>query len=142
MNHDNIDTDSATGYAGRHASDVDPRDPGFCRCGLGLDAWVHTDTTHYRETPLAGGLASMTSVAELMKIIQTHPGRLPAAPDYHGVHEITHRAKNETHPCAACGEPAGAALVVGTLAGKRWVDVCPDCYCRLLRLPPFEGNEP
>jgi len=42
-----------TAYSGRHPGDADPRDPGFCRCGLGLDAWVHTDTTHYREVPLA-----------------------------------------------------------------------------------------
>ncbi|WP_409186694.1 hypothetical protein F9C11_21635 [Amycolatopsis sp. VS8301801F10] len=39
-------------YTGRHPSDADERDPGFCRCGLGLDAWVHTDTKRYTETPL------------------------------------------------------------------------------------------
>jgi len=43
----------ARAYSGRHHSDPDPRDPGFCRCGLGLDAWVHTDSTHYYEIPLA-----------------------------------------------------------------------------------------
>lgn len=39
-------------YASRHLSKPDPYDPGFCRCGLGLDAWIHTDTTHYKVTPL------------------------------------------------------------------------------------------
>lgn len=39
----------------RHESDPDPADPGFCRCGLGLDAWVHTDTTKYVEVPLGRG---------------------------------------------------------------------------------------
>jgi hypothetical protein len=41
------------GYSGRHLGNPDPDDEGFCRCGLGLDAWVHTDNTHYTETPLS-----------------------------------------------------------------------------------------
>jgi hypothetical protein len=40
-------------YVGRHAGDPDPDDEGFCLCGLGLDAWVHTDTTRYVEMPLS-----------------------------------------------------------------------------------------
>lgn len=44
-----------TDYAHRHKSDPDPADPGFCRCGLGLDAWFHTDTTKYVEVPLGRG---------------------------------------------------------------------------------------
>jgi hypothetical protein len=43
-------------FAGRHASEPDSRDEGFCRCGLGLDAWVHTDTKRYTEQPLTEGL--------------------------------------------------------------------------------------
>ncbi len=42
-----------TPYSSRHPGDPDPRDLGFCRCGLGLDAWVHTDSRHYVEIPLA-----------------------------------------------------------------------------------------
>jgi hypothetical protein len=38
---------------GRHPKDPDLTDPGFCRCGLGLEAWVHTDTARYREVPLS-----------------------------------------------------------------------------------------
>ena len=45
-------TEQAAPYAGRHPKDPDPSDPGFCKCGLGLEAWVHTDTTRYREVPL------------------------------------------------------------------------------------------
>jgi len=42
--------------AGRHESEPNPWDEGFCRCGLGLDAWVHTDTTRYVEQPLTESL--------------------------------------------------------------------------------------
>ncbi len=49
-------TDTAERYVGRHPKDPNPNDPGFCFCGLGLEAWVHTDTTHYVEVPL-GSLA-------------------------------------------------------------------------------------
>ena len=45
--------DTGERYVGRHVADPDERDPGFCCCGLGLDAWVHTDNQHYTETPLA-----------------------------------------------------------------------------------------
>lgn len=38
--------------ASRHLGEPDPGDPGFCLCGLGLDAWVHTDTRRYVEQPL------------------------------------------------------------------------------------------
>jgi hypothetical protein len=44
---------SVTTYTGRHLKDPDPSDPGFCRCGLGLEAWVHTDTSRYHEVPLS-----------------------------------------------------------------------------------------
>ena len=37
---------------GRHHSSENPRDPGFCECGLALTAWVHTDSTYYRAVPL------------------------------------------------------------------------------------------
>jgi hypothetical protein len=39
-------------YVGPHPGDPDERDPGFCCCGLGLDAYVHTDSTRYVATPL------------------------------------------------------------------------------------------
>lgn len=39
-------------YGGRHPGNPDEQDPGFCCCGLGLDAWVHTDTRRYAEQPL------------------------------------------------------------------------------------------
>jgi len=39
-------------YVGPHAKDPNPDDEGFCFCGLGLDAWVHTDSEHYVSTPL------------------------------------------------------------------------------------------
>ena len=45
-------TDIGERYVGRHPKDSNPNDPGFCYCGLGLEAWVHTDTTHYVEVPL------------------------------------------------------------------------------------------
>ncbi|MFI6302151.1 hypothetical protein ACIBCH_09790 [Amycolatopsis thailandensis] len=32
-------TDQPDPYTGRHPKDPDPTDPGFCRCGLGLEAW-------------------------------------------------------------------------------------------------------
>lgn len=47
-------TDNNERYAKRHASDPNPGDAGFCRCGLGVDAWVHTDTKHYVEVPFKG----------------------------------------------------------------------------------------
>lgn len=50
--HEEQDAADEAAYAGRHPGDPDARDPGFCRCGLGLDAWVHTDTKRYREVPL------------------------------------------------------------------------------------------
>ena len=40
-------------YVEPHAGDPDPNDPGFCRCGFGLQAWNHTDSTHYVATPLS-----------------------------------------------------------------------------------------
>lgn len=46
-------TEQPDPYTGRHPKDPDPTDPDFCGCGLDLEAWVHTDTTHYREVPLS-----------------------------------------------------------------------------------------
>lgn len=37
-----------------HESEPDENDPGFCACGLGLDAYLHTDTQAYTSTPLTG----------------------------------------------------------------------------------------
>lgn len=44
---------------------------------------------------------------------------------------IEHRGHHEDHICLACGAPADAALVAGTKAGSRWLDVCWDHYNEL-----------
>lgn len=39
-------------WAGPHPGEPSESDPGFCRCGLGLDAYVHTTSRHYHAVPL------------------------------------------------------------------------------------------
>lgn len=39
-------------YAGPHPASPSQIDPGFCMCGLGVDAYIHTDSTRYVSTPL------------------------------------------------------------------------------------------
>lgn len=47
-----IDDWPADRFARRHVAEVSTSDPSFCRCGLGLEAYVHTDTSRYVEVPL------------------------------------------------------------------------------------------
>jgi len=84
----------------------------------------------------------MINIVELVNRINQEPAAFEAAPRDHTGHDVEHRAKTESHDCACCDQPACAALVAETAIGPRWVDVCPDCYCHLLRIAPFEGMEP
>jgi hypothetical protein len=84
----------------------------------------------------------MINVVQLINRLKLEPAEFPAAPDGHTGRDMEQRAKTESHDCACCHQLAGAALVAQTPIGPRWVDVCPDCYCHLLRLAPFEGIEP
>lgn len=89
-------------YVGRHAGDPDPDDEGFCLCGLGLDAWVHTDTTHYMETPLSALGRSSGAVARS----EVEGQRRPVEP-IHGMNCSMIGDRCVSMHCVECGVPTG-----------------------------------
>jgi hypothetical protein len=89
-------------YVGRHVGDPDPGDEGFCLCGLGLDAWVHTDTARYTETPLStlGRFSGAVARSEV-------EGRLsPAEPVHSLACTMLDGACRSMH-CPFCGVSTG-----------------------------------
>ncbi|MGW0904300.1 hypothetical protein [Streptomyces sp. NPDC002853] len=64
----------------------------------------------------------------LLHLIAAEPTLLAVAPPGTPDEILLHRARDEHHPCLACGRPANCAVIVHSPAGDRVLDVCSPCW--------------
>ncbi|MFB6881216.1 hypothetical protein ACFCY8_10320 [Streptomyces noursei] len=72
---------------------------------------------------------NVAAAANLLHLIAAEPTLLLAAPHGTAGPDLTRRARDESHICLGCGNPATAAIIVNApAAGPRWLDLCSDCW--------------
>jgi hypothetical protein len=74
-------------------------------------------------------VGTVTTPADgFLHLLKAEPELLPSAESTVPWHEaITHRGRDEVHPCLRCGARARRAYIVHTNLGPRWLDLCPGC---------------
>jgi hypothetical protein len=61
----------------------------------------------------------------LLHLLAAEPTLLPPAP---ADADIERRRHDEVHSCLRCGQRAQAALIADTKPGRRWLDLCMNCF--------------